>query len=187
MILEETKEEIRAWMMHWFEVAGCFDYIPPSKYGGTKIVITGQARTAEEFGNQRNSKDKKKSKKKEPKEEEKSDSNAWIMPESKIFEHLMEANRVYVDEWIQRTDKILDPENPLIIEAMTDEICYHLQLEMRPFADEEMRPELKRLNKALALDRAAEGFTPPEPQNYEGLNCFYLFYFLIIFCLFLNV
>lgn len=156
-------------MFDWLQQLGFIDWIPGEEFGGSKLIVTGQSRTPEEYRNLRNVKAKPAKAPTESESAEADDDDKWKMPESMIFGDLVNANQKYLDEWTFRTDKTLDPENPLIVEAMTDEICYHLQLEMRVIADAEMRPELDHLNEALAVDLASQRFKPPEPENFDGV------------------
>jgi hypothetical protein len=167
-IVDDIRDEIRAWFFEWFEKMGFFDYIPPAEVGGSYLIATGQVRTPEEYFNSL----KEKPVVVAPTQDDATTESpvevlGWKMEESRAIFNLKEVNEDFLIKWSPHVKEILDPSSSLIESFIYEDICYKLHLEMREIADEFMRVELETLNEALILDRGSDNFALPKRQEFQ--------------------
>ncbi|XP_058792644.1 IQ and AAA domain-containing protein 1-like [Phymastichus coffea] len=176
-LVEDVRDEVRQWLLLWFDELGHFDSVPAPEDGGSLLIATGQVRTPAEYlaapadaaAGKKPARESPTDAEEEEEEEEPVEPEGWQMSPSRAFPLLAEASAEFAERWSRRAEEqVLDPRAALIAELSTEPLCHELQLEMRRAADEAMRAQLDELNRALAADALEDGapFAPPKPQTF---------------------
>nr|XP_033186317.1 IQ and AAA domain-containing protein 1-like [Bombus vancouverensis nearcticus] len=150
-LVEDITDEIREWFILWYDELGHFYVYPAANLGGSVLIATGQTLTPQEYLVEKMSKGAKET----PATKAKPKKHQPLIPQTKTFSLLHEANQYFINNWSfrYRSD---DHREKIYHDLIKDELCYELQLEMRKIVDELMRLELQKLNAALKKDYAAD-------------------------------
>lgn len=150
-LVEDITDEIREWFILWYDELGHFYVYPAANLGGSVLIATGQTLTPQEYLVEKMSKGAKET----PATKAKPKKYQPLIPQTKTFSLLHEANQYFINNWSfrYRSD---DHREKIYHDLIKDELCYELQLEMRKIVDELMRLELQKLNAALKKDYAAD-------------------------------
>lgn len=168
--MEDITDEIREWFIVWYDEVGHFYVYPAAQLGGSVLIATGQTITPQEYLVEKMS---KQAKEKPATKREKKKRTFPLIPETKAFTLLNEANQNFINNWSFR--HYLDNYQAKIYgDLIKDDLCYELQLETRKIVDELMRLELQTLNKALKRDYAADKQKLDIPTDKSKLPNFYL-------------
>lgn len=177
---QDIGEEIRAWLLEWYNELGYFGAFPSASQGGSRWITLGESVTPEEYKTQQN-------KKKEPPKGQVKTSNSLYgnmeeaskkkrkdrMVRSVALEGLKNLRTEYTTHWNSGGDAL---SNDVHIDVFLEDMFQDQHFEVRGVVDNRMRIVCKKYADALKKCREADpNFNPPEPE--KGLSLVFLLYF----------